>query len=206
MPTVDPSLAAPPPMPGTPSVPATASDGGAPDAALVARIRRGEHAAFEAVFRAHHALLRAVASRLASPELAEEIVQDVMLSLWQRRAALDVHGPLRAYLLAAVRFTASSAVRRVQTAARHADEAVRALHTAPVSSDARLLDDERARAIETAVARLPERCRLAFTLVRLEGLSYADAAAALGISPKTVDAQMGIALRRLRDDLRAFRR
>lgn len=175
------------------------------DDALVDRMRRGDHAAFEAIFRAHHALLRAVAARLASPELAEEIVQDVLLSLWERRAALDVPGPLRAYLLTAVRFAAASAVRHAQVATRHAD-AVRALHASPRLPDALVLDDERARAVEGAIARLPERCRMAFVLVRLEGLSYADAAAALGVSPKTVDAQMGHALRRLRDDLRAFRR
>jgi RNA polymerase sigma-70 factor (ECF subfamily) len=172
---------------------------------LLARVRQGDHAAFEAVFRTHRALLHAVAARLASPALAEEIVQDVMLAFWERRAALDVQGSVRAYLLAAVRFTAASSVRRAQVAARHAD-AVRALHAPPAATDAGLLDDERARAIERAVARLPERCRMVFVLVRLEGLSYADAGAALGVSPKTVDAQMGNALRRLRDDLRAFRR
>lgn len=175
------------------------------DEGIVARLRAGDHRAFETVFRAHHALLHAVAARLAAPDLAEEIVQDVMLALWERRATLDVRGPIRAYLLTAVRFTAASTVRRARVVAKHADAAA-ALHAPPASADAALLDDERARAIEQAIARLPERCRLAFVLVRLEGLSYAEAAAALGVSPKTIDAQMGIALRRLRDDLRALRR
>jgi len=198
-------LAAPPvpePQPHSPLAPPTPPP---PDETLVARVRAGDARAFEAVFRAHHALLHVVAARLATPALADEIVQDVMLSFWERRATLDVRGPIRGYLLAAVRFAAASAVRRGQVARRH-EAAVRALHAPPVATDAAVLDDERARAIDAAIARLPERCRLVFVLVRLEGLSYAEAAAALGISPKTVDVQMGHALRRLRDDLRAFRR
>jgi RNA polymerase sigma-19 factor, ECF subfamily len=175
------------------------------ESALPARIRAGDHRAFEALFRAHHALLQAIAGRLASPDLAEEIVQDVMLSLWERRATFHVTGSVRGYLLAAVRFAAASAVRHRQVVSRHA-EAVHALYAPAAPADAELLMDERVRAIDAAIERLPDRCRLVFQLVRLEGLSYAEAASALGISPKTVDAQMGNALRRLRDDLRALRR
>ena len=181
------------------------SGSGAADAALLARIRQGDHQAFAAVFRAHYPLLAAVAARLSTPEQAEEIVQDVFLSLWERRGALDVDGSIRSYLLAAIRFASASAVRRSMVAERHRAAGFE-FHAPPPLADAALMDDERARVITAAIDRLPERCRMVFVLVRVEGLSYADAAASLGIAEKTVDAQMGKALKRLRDDLRAFRR
>ena len=176
-----------------------------PGGELVARIRAGDHDAFDTAFRAHYPLLRAVAARLATPAQAEEIVQDVFLSLWERRSSLLVPGALGTYLLSAVRFTAASSVRRAQVARRH-NVTVVELHQPPAPSDEALLHEERVRVVRAAVDRLPPRCREVFELVRLEGLSYADTAAALGISPKTVDAQLGKALRRLRDDLATFSR
>jgi RNA polymerase sigma-70 factor (ECF subfamily) len=195
-------------MPSSLPVPAPTPDA-VPDPAaaavsVVERLRDGDHAAFEAVFRAHYALLHAVATRLAWEEVAEEIVQEVLFSLWERRETLSLDGDLRSFLLAAVRFRAASAVRHAQVRDR-AGDAVAAFHKTPRPSDAALVDAERAAAVERAIARLPERCRMVFTLVRLEGLSYQETAAALGISPKTVDAQMGHALRRLRADLAEFR-
>ncbi len=171
----------------------------------MARIRAGDHDAFNATFRAHYPLLRSVAGRLATPDQADEIVQDVFLSLWERRSLLHVQGALRPYLLSAIRFASASRVRRDQVARRH-QPTVLELHQRPQPADEAMLSEERTQMVRAAVDRLPPRCREVFELVRLEGLSYADTAAALGISPKTVDAQLGKALRRLRDDLAPFHR
>lgn len=191
------------PLPAPPS--RSERPGIAVESDLVARVRAGEHDAFEGVFRANYALLRAVAARLAPRDQSDEIVQDVFLSFWERRATLEISGSMRAYLLGAVRFAAASAVRRAQVA-RKFQPRVLELHDPPPNADALVLADERGRVLRTAVARLPERCRLVFELVRLEGLSYNETAAALGISAKTVDAQMGNALRRLRDELAPYHR
>ena len=59
-------------------------------------------------------------------------------------------------------------------------------------------------AVRAAIAKLPERCRLVYTLHREQGLSYAEVAAVMGISVKTVDAQMGRALKSLRKLLGGF--
>jgi RNA polymerase sigma-70 factor (ECF subfamily) len=61
-----------------------------------------------------------------------------------------------------------------------------------------------AHAVEQAVAELPERCRLIYTMNRTQGLTYNDIATALGISPKTVETHMMRGLRTLRDKLRPY--
>jgi len=74
--------------------------------------------------------------------------------------------------------------------------------TAAAAAD--LEADELARLVESAIARLPERCRMVFLLSRENGLSYAEIAGTLGISVKTVETQMGRALKFLRAELAAF--
>src|SRR5256885_16974713 len=79
---------------------------------LVARIRVGDEAAFEAIFRAHYdALCRYVAPYLGSRDAAEDAVQGVFVRIWEDRARCVVRD-LRHYLYAAVRRRAISQVRR----------------------------------------------------------------------------------------------
>jgi len=61
-----------------------------------------------------------------------------------------------------------------------------------------LFQHELSFAIQRAIDRLPERCRLTFTLHRQEGLTYTEIASVLNISIKTVETQMGRALKTLR--------
>lgn len=177
---------------------------GPDDPALVARLRRDDESAFELIYRAEYPRLAAVAAHLATPAQADDLAHDVLYGLWARRHLLDPDTRIRPYLLAAIRFAAAGAVRRFQVADRLAGRVEDAWYAAMPSADASLLAHERADAVAKAVQRLPERCRQVFLLVRREGLSYADTADALGISIKTVEAQMGKALRRLRQDLQSL--
>lgn len=167
------------------------------DAASLERLRQGDERELSRLFGEHYPLLVAVARRLASDDVAEEIVQEVFLSLWDRRATLDVRGSLKRYLLSAVRFAAASIVRHRGMADRRVADLV-ALHPVPEPADAWVLQREQADALARAIAQLPPRGREAFTLVRLDGLSYADAGAALGISPRTVEVHVGRAMQALR--------
>lgn len=171
------------------------------DRELLDRLRQGDRAAFDAAFRAHYATLVGVAERIAGERaVAEELAQDVMLELWRRHDSLVVDESLRAYLVRAARNRALNHVRhermKVRTAPRAAGEAV----TQP-DAPLNLAEDELEAAIHEAVASLPPRCREVFELSRGQGLRYAEIADALGISVKTVEAQMGKALRVLRERL-----
>ena len=184
----------------------------APDGDLGARIRAGEEGAFETLFRTHAGnLCRLAYHYLESTALAEEVVQDVLLRVWERRATLPVRESLRAYLHAAVRNRALDAVKAARSAAR--------THTVGRTSDDQpaigmgeparspLEDVERhelAAALRRALARLPERCRLVFTLRWESHLSYAEIAELLHISVKAVERHRERGLERLARSLRGF--
>jgi RNA polymerase sigma-70 factor (ECF subfamily) len=171
------------------------------DRDLLDRLREGDHDAFDAIFRAHYPSLVALAERmLRQRAVAEEIAQDVMLELWKRRATLTFDVSLRAYLFQATR-------NRVLNHLRH--EKVERQGQLVASQEplvqprphAVLTEEEIDGAVREAVATLPDRCREVFELSRVQGLRYAEIAAIMGISVKTVEAQMGKALRVLRDRL-----
>ena len=171
---------------------------------LLAGIRQGDEDAFDAIFRAHYPPLVGVAERmLRSRAIAEEIVQDVMLELWRRRESLPIEDSLRAYLFRATRNRALNHVRhgRVEREGQpHAAGATAEPPTAPST----LVEEEIDTALREALGDLPDRCREVFELSRVHGLRYAEIAATLGISVKTVEAQMGKALRILRERLAAW--
>lgn len=174
------------------------------DRALLDRLRQGDRDAFDAVFRAHYATLVGVAERIAAERaVGEELAQDVMLELWRRHDTLVVEESLRAYLVRAVRNRALNHVRhermKVRTAPRAAGETV-----SQPDAPSHVAEAEMEAALRDAVASLPERCREVFELSRGQGLRYAEIAEALGISVKTVEAQMGKALRLLRERLAPF--
>lgn len=166
-------------------------------------------ATFDDLFRdAYPGLFRFAYRLVNSRELAEEIVQEVFLELWRRRDIVDPCSVARAYLYTATRHAAVSAIRRSRLEARAAtrgDIGVGATHGA---ADPDVLEAIEASDLDAAIAQavetLPERCRLVYTLSRREQLSYAAIAAALGISVKTVEAQMARAFRLLRTRLAPY--
>src|SRR5206468_8950821 len=121
----------------------------------------------------------------------------------RRRHTFEFQDPL-AYLYQAVRNEAVS-YRRRQVTQEHALVRV-ANAPAPASRDGATETEagELAAAVAAAVDALPERCRLIFTMNREQGLSYAEIAAALGLSVKTVENQMSRAFKALRIRLTPF--
>lgn len=168
---------------------------------LLARLRQGDSGAFDQLFREHYAALVAHAARLLHERAtAEDLVQEVMLELWRRRAALTRDESLRAYLYRATRNRALNHLRHQRVERRLAPYAAAPAAQEP-AAPAQLAEAEIDAAVRAAVASLPARCREVFELSRGEGLRYAEIAQVLGISVKTVEAQMGKALRVLRDRL-----
>ena len=134
---------------------------------------------------------------------AEEIAQDVMLELWRRRDSLDVTESVRGYLLQATRNRSLNALRHRAIEKRSEPQIVDGVARLP-STDAAVREGELETAIQAAVAELPDRCRQIFELSRVEGLKYTEIATRLGISVKTVEVQMGKALRILRERLKPW--
>lgn len=165
---------------------------------------RHSASAFDALVRAHYARLCSFVYRILHSETdAEDVVQGVFSRIWVRQLEFDYSDPLP-YLYRAVRNAALTHLR---------DRRVRAQRLAafePPDADpvpgaaAGMEQSELAGAFRRAVAGLPPRCRTIYTMNREQGLTYAEIARVLGISVKTVETQMGRALRTLRTSLAPY--
>lgn len=171
---------------------------------LVSRIRRGDEAAFELLYLAHHdQLWRFAYTYVRSRDVAEELVQDVFLAIWGTRATWEVHTRVRAWMYASVRHLALNHLRheRVVTrsirAGRHAaSETEQALGTAqlhettmgtpPIDQQLALEAKEIDEAVVHAIAELPERRRIAMTLRWKHDMSSLEIARVLGTTPEAV--------------------
>jgi RNA polymerase sigma-70 factor (family 1) len=176
-----------------------------PGGSWVERIRSDDDAAFEAMYRsAYPGLCSLVARRIGSRETAEELVQEVFLSVWTCRSTLDPTQSIMGYLYQCARNQASSYLRH-RGFIRRSMELIRpSLPLAAASADEEWRYAEIARLADEAIEGLPDRCREVFLLRRRAGRSYAEIAELLEISPKTVENQMGKALKALRSTLAPY--
>jgi RNA polymerase sigma-70 factor (ECF subfamily) len=167
---------------------------------LLERLRTGDHQALESIFHEYHPhLVRLAYSFLRDQASAEDVAQDVLLELWRRREDLVLETSLRAYLLRAARNRALNQIRHRRTVAR-ADPLEMPRGEAP-RPDRDLVEKEIDHALQEAVGALPERCREAFELSRVHGLTYSEIATVMGISIKSVETQIGRAIKSLRKRL-----
>jgi RNA polymerase sigma-70 factor (ECF subfamily) len=155
--------------------------------------RSGTRTDLESVFRESYPLVVGVAARvLGSRDQAEDVAQDVFLSFW--RSAVPA-GEARGWLSVAA---AHSALNLIRSGKRRAlrEQAVSGDTVVPDIADAIVTDEERG-IVRAALGRLPRKQAVALVL-RHSGLSYADVAAALDISPGSV----GTTVRRAESALR----
>ena len=168
---------------------------------LTDRLRRGDEAAFDAIFRAWYpSLVRASESLVRSRAVAEEVVQEVMLELWKRRESLDPNTSAQAYLFQSTRNRSLNYLRH-ERVEREAEPQIARSEAVDAPADSLMVEEEMQVALRRAIEGLPERCREVFVLSRTHGLKYSEIAQTLGISVKTVEAQMGKALRVMREEL-----
>ncbi len=179
--------------------------------ALAERVRDGDDGAFAALFRAYYGPLRAFAQGFVGAAMdADDVVHDVFLRIWARRAEWIVTGTVRGYLFGATRNAAVSAVRSRRAEWRWEEAFAREPGPVGIAGPTwRGGDTAVAREVDAAVARaiagLPEQCRLVYTLRWHHELSYAEIAQALGLSVKTVERHIHRALLTLRRRLAKYR-
>ncbi|HNU87236.1 MAG TPA: RNA polymerase sigma-70 factor [Ferruginibacter sp.] len=155
---------------------------------------------YKKLFMEMHESLTAFAySIVKSSEDAEEIVSDFFISIWQRRATLrSIENP-RLYFFVGVK---NGSLNKLTANGRNKlpndIEWETSLNSVFFNPEELLLSAEVVKKIMAAVNELPARCKTVFKLVKEEGLRYAEVAKLLDISVKTVEAQMAIALRRIK--------
>jgi RNA polymerase sigma-70 factor (ECF subfamily) len=147
-------------------------------------------------------LFRVAARKLASTELAEELVQDLFISLWQRRDKLAITQVSR-YLFSALKFAVIDQIRKQQVQVRYIEHYVSLADPVSLPDDSLALQDL-TRSIEQGLQTLPPKTQQVLRLSRFEHLTIPEVAVRLGVSEKVVEYHLSTALRALRTYLRSY--
>jgi len=169
------------------------------------KIQRGEIDSFEKLFHRFYPGLCAYAESLVGKrEVAEEVVQDVFYNVWKNRETLRINRSWQSYLYRSIYNNSMMHLRKMRRE-QPVDERNTPEHevVAPDPSEQMQLN-EVSELVSRTIEDLPDRTREIFRLNRQEGLKYREIAERLSISMKTVEANMGKALKALRKSLEKY--
>jgi RNA polymerase sigma-70 factor (ECF subfamily) len=172
-----------------------------PDAGLLEAAAARDHAAFaEIVSRHYKPVYRLVWRMTGGAADAEDIAQEAFVKLWQNPAQVREGAALKGWLMR----VASNAVIDRSRKPRHSDlEQAPEIGDPQARPDAPLDRGQAARMVDQMIAALPERQRLALSLIYFEGLSNIEAAAAMEVSVEAVESLLARARRSLKESLSA---
>ncbi|WP_127124912.1 RNA polymerase sigma factor [Pseudoflavitalea rhizosphaerae] len=165
---------------------------------LLDRLKQNDESAFTALYKAYWKPLYFLAFKhLQSSQSAEEIVQEVFLTLWEKRAVLTIHSPAM-YLAAMVRYAVYRYIAKEKQHSRIPEtSAHEVFRITPDSMDDKLLLDMVAK----LSSRLPEKCRMVFINSKLLDQPIQEIARQMNISPRTAEAHLQKALKIMRSQL-----
>lgn len=174
------------------------------DYELFLLLQQGDRYAYTEIFKRYSRLLVAHAYRLlGDKEAAHDIVQDIMLALWQKRETLQLHTSLSAYLYTATRNRIFDQISRQQVIDRYTDSIMQFIEKGGLP-DERVIEKELVALIEKEIELLPEKARQAFILRKKQELGYAEIADELGITEAAAKQQVYNAVKALRLKLSHF--
>lgn len=172
---------------------------------IVGAIKQGNERIFEVIFRKYYqSLCNYANSMLKEIDEAEEVVQNLFSGIWEKRTELEISVSLKSYLYRAVHNHCLNRIKHLKIREEYQQYANSYYESSYESVSQSVIKNELERKIEEAIDKLPEQCRLIFRLSRFEELKYHEIAEQLAISPKTVENQIGKALKILRVELAEY--
>ncbi|KLT63690.1 RNA polymerase sigma factor [Pedobacter sp. BMA] len=170
---------------------------------LLLRLKNGEHTAFTEIYnRFWEKMMNHAVKLTKSEDEAADIVQEIFVSIWNRKESLEVKGPLAAYLIKSVRNLSLKYIEKNI----HKENFIERLGYHFENTTAQTEDDisvkELQENIDTAVSKLPGKMRQVYVLSRDEQLSHKEIAQKLGISELTVKKQINNALKLIAKSLK----
>jgi RNA polymerase sigma-70 factor (ECF subfamily) len=172
---------------------------------VLAVLKEGRESAFEMLFKTYYKPLCNYAySFLNDKDEAEEVVQSAFITVWDKRQTIDIQTSIKSYLYRMVRNSCLNVIKHEKIKQQHVAYEMAGGEPSHEGVSQSVTSSELEQKIYEAMKALPEQCRLVFQLSRFEELKYAEIATQLDISVKTVENQMGKALRIMREKLKEF--
>jgi RNA polymerase sigma-70 factor (ECF subfamily) len=139
---------------------------------------------------------------LKNKEIAEEIVSDVYVKIWNGRNQLEKINNLKSYLFTSVRNGCVSHLRKVKNEKTVSIDSVNEFSFMPVEGpEDSLIEKEIIEQIYAVIETLPCKCKMVFTLAKINGLKYREIAEVLDITEKTVNNHLVLAVKKITESL-----
>ena len=175
------------------------------DTVMIQLLGERNELAFEKIFKIHFKNLHAYACTIVKDEIiAEEMVQNVFYKIWEKIEDLNISGSIGAYLYRAVYNESLNYLKHMKVRSSYMVHTAYQMKGQTDNAFKTILHRQLLERLHHALNELPEQCRTIFQLSRFEQLRYREIAKHLGISVKTVENQMGKALKLLRVKLVDF--
>jgi RNA polymerase sigma-70 factor (family 1) len=172
---------------------------------LLTRLREGDRDAFTIFFTTYYKDLVLFAMNFTrQPEIAEEIVQETFVSLWDDHKVIIITSSLKSYLLRCVQNRCIDWIRHKKIRQKYVEEVTATLETFEYNTDNYVLNSELKDLLKVALGKLSPEIYEAYCLSRYKGLKYKDMAKKLKVSVRTVEVRMGKALSFLREELKDY--
>lgn len=172
---------------------------------LIEQLKNGDKHAIEIIFKTYYQPLCGYANKiLADIDCAEEIVQEIFFQLWQKREDLPEIASFKSYIYRSVHNACLNFIKHKKIEQKHTDHILYVQENAKEDfvdlAETNQLQDK----IRQAIDKLPTERKKIFLMIRYDDLKYSEVAEKLGISIKTVENQMGSALKLMRQELKEY--
>jgi len=172
---------------------------------ILTRLKANDQDALKVLFDTYYLpVCHSIHRIIREKQTVEDLAQEVFIKVWQKRQQINVTSSLKAYLQ---RMGVNEAISHLRKLKNKEKEEITEFNmqgmVSPTAEDT-YLDNELENKIKAAINTLPPKCRMVFQLSRYEELSYKEIAEKMEISVKTVENQMGKALRVLRAQMKGY--
>jgi len=168
-------------------------------------LQNSSHEAFDYFFDKYYLALFAYANKMISDGyISEEIVQGMFMELWENKSRINIHTSVKSYLFRSVHNDCIDFIKRSNNGHKIRFEKLHDIHEPNVEFYDTLIESDFEKVMEKMFSELPEQCRIIFFLNRFDGLSYKEIALKQNLSIKTVENQIGKALKLIREKLQSY--
>jgi RNA polymerase sigma-70 factor (ECF subfamily) len=172
---------------------------------LLAKLKSEDPDALKTIFNLFYSpVYQTIFRIIQDTSISEDLTQDLFFRFWEKRHVLDIQGELGPYLRRMAINEALGYLRKIKKIGKFDDIDDHHSLSSSLNSENNLHFKELQKAVDEALVKLPPKCRTVFSLSRFEGLSYKEIGKELNISIKTVENQMGKALKLMRQFLSDF--